>query len=359
VRAAQIRAGLAANRELLALYWDIGRLILDRQKAEGWGAKVIDRLSRDLQNEFPGQQGFSPRNLKYMRAFAEAWPETVIVQQPVAQLAKAVIVQAPLAQTSPPSPAIVHQPGAQLPWKHHCLLLDKLAEPRERLWYAAKAVEHGWSRDVLALQIESGLHTRQGKAVTNFKTTLPPPQSDLAQQITKDPYLFDFLNLRDDANERAVEDALLANVEKFLLELGVGFALVGRQIHMEVGDQDFYLDLLFYHLQLRCFVVVDLKTRDFTPEAAGKMNFYLSAVDDRFRQPHDQPSIGLILCRAKNRIIAEYALRDVRKPIGVSDFVTRLVDTLPKALQAAVPSVKEIESGLSSSEVMPTPPRRP
>jgi len=330
VRAAQIRAGLAANRELLALYWDIGRLILDRQKAEGWGAKVIDRLSRDLQNAFPGQQGFSPRNLKYMRAFAEAWPETVIVQQPV----------------------------AQLPWGHHTILLNKLDITEDRLWYGAKAVEHGWSRDVLALQIESGLHTRQGKAVTNFKATLPPPQSDLAQQLTKDPYLFDFLNLRDDANERAVEDALMAHVEKFLLELGVGFALVGRQVHMEVGDQDFYLDLLFYHLHLRCFVVVDLKARDFTPEAAGKMNFYLSAVDDRFRQPGDQPSIGLILCRAKNRIIAEYALRDLQKPIGVSGYVTRLVETLPKALQAAVPSVKEIESGLSSSEVAPTRPKK-
>jgi predicted nuclease of restriction endonuclease-like (RecB) superfamily len=361
VRAGQIRASLAANREMLVLYWDIGRMILDRQKAEGWGAKVIDRLSRDLQNAFPGQQGFSPRNLKYMRAFAEAWPETVIVQQPVAQLAGSgeIIVQAPLAQSSTTVAAIVHQAGAQLPWKHHCLLLDKLAAPAERLWYAAKAVEHGWSRDVLALQIESGLHTRQGKAVTNFKTTLPPPQSDLAQQITKDPYLFDFLNLRDDANERAVEDALLAHVEKFLLELGVGFALVGRQVHMEVGDQDFYLDLLFYHLRLRCFVVVDLKARDFTPEAAGKMNFYLSAVDDRFRQPADQPSIGLILCRTKNRIIAEYALRDVQKPIGVSDYVTRLVETLPRALQAAVPSVKEIESGLAASEAEATPPRKP
>ena len=374
VRAAQIRAGLAANRELLALYWDIGRLILDRQKAEGWGAKVIDRLSRNLQNEFPGQQGFSPRNLKYMRAFAEAWPETVIVQPGVAQLAgpgevimhpigaqtpKATVVQAPLAQTSRPVPAIVHRAGAQLPWKHHCLLLDKLEKPADRLWYAAKAVKHGWSRDVLALQIGSGLHTRQGKAVTNFKTTLPPPQSDLAQQITKDPYLFDFLNLRDDANERAVEDALMAHVEKFLLELGVGFALVGRQIHLEVGDQDFYLDLLFYHLRLRCFVVVDLKARDFTPEAAGKMNFYLSAVDDRFRQPADQPSIGLILCRAKNRIIAEYALRDLQKPIGVSDYVIRLVETLPKALQAAVPSVKEIESGLAASQAPPTRPKKP
>jgi predicted nuclease of restriction endonuclease-like (RecB) superfamily len=353
---------------LLALYWDIGRLILNRQRREGWGAKVIDRLALDLQRAFPGQQGFSPRNLKYMRAFAEAWPETVIVQQPAAQLGKAqkaepaivqravaqipeaeeskpAIVQAPLAQTVA---SIVHQPDAQLPWFHHCLLLDKLTSPADRLWYAAKAVEHGWSRNVLALQIEAGLHQRQGKAITNFKATLPPAQSDLAQGITKDPYLFDFLTLRDDANERAVEDGLVAQVEKFLLELGAGFALVGRQVHLEVGGQDFYLDLLFYHLKLRCFLVTDLKAREFTPEAAGKMNFYLSAVDDRYRQPGDQPSIGLILCRSKNRVIAEYALRDMTKPIGVAGYVTKLVDSLPRALKGVVPSVAELERGLTA-----------
>jgi predicted nuclease of restriction endonuclease-like (RecB) superfamily len=370
VQVARIRAGLAANRELLALYWDIGRLILDRQRQEGWGTKVIDRLSADLQNEFSGQQGFSPRNLKYMRAFAEAWPERVIVPQVGAQLGKAqkpdpaivqrvvaklpgikesnpAIVQAPHAQTVA---SIVHQPGAQLPWKHHCLLLDKLSAPADRLWYAAKAVEHGWSRNVLALQIEAGLHTRQGKAVTNFKATLPPAMSDLAQGITKDPYLFDFLAMRDDVNERAVEEGLIGQVEKFLLELGAGFALVGRQVHLDVGDQDFYLDLLFYHLKLRCFLVIDLKAREFTPEAAGKMNFYLSAVDDRFRQAGDQPSIGLILCRSKNRVIAEYALRDLTKPIGVSGYVTKLVDSLPKSLKGAVPSVAELEKGLASDK---------
>jgi predicted nuclease of restriction endonuclease-like (RecB) superfamily len=349
VQSARVKAGLAANRELLALYWDIGRLILDRQRREGWGAKVIDRLALDLQRAFPGQQGFSPRNLKYMRAFAEAWPETVIVQQVGAQLAapqksKPPIMQVPLAQTVG---SIVQRSVAQLPWRHHTILLDKLSSAEIRLWYAAKAVEHGWSGEVLALQIEAGLHERQGKAVTNFKTTLPPAQSDLAQGITKDPYLFDFLTLRDDANERAVEDGLVAHVEKFLLELGAGFALVGRQVHLEVGDQDFYLDLLFYHLKLRCFVVIDLKAREFTPEAAGKMNFYLSAVDDRFRQPGDQPSIGLILCRSKNRVIAEYALRDMTKPIGVAGYVTKLVESLPKALKGAVPSVAELEKGLT------------
>ena len=370
VQSARVKAGLAANRELLALYWDIGRLILVRQRREGWGAKVIDRLALDLQRAFPGQQGFSPRNLKYMRAFAEAWPDTVIVQQVDAQIAetrkpesaivqravaqlpeakesKLAIVQGPPAQISAAMSPIVQAPLAQLPWYHHLALLDKLTSPADRLWYAGKAVEHGWSRNVLALQIEAGLHQRQGKAVTNFKTTLPPPQSDLAQGITKDPYLFDFLTLRDDANERAVEGGLMAHVEKFLLELGAGFALVGRQVHLEVGDQDFYLDLLFYHLKLRCYVVIDLKAREFTPEAAGKMNFYLSTVDDRFRQPGDQPSIGLILCRSKNRVIAEYALRDMTKPIGVAGYVTKLVDSLPKALKGAVPSVAELEKGLT------------
>jgi predicted nuclease of restriction endonuclease-like (RecB) superfamily len=341
VQAARIKAGLAANRELLALYWDLGRLILDRQKQEGWGAKVIDRLSADLQREFPGQQGFSRANLLFMRAFADAWSETPIVLQPVRQLppATGAIVQSSLAplQVAPP------EPMASLPWGHNLLLLHKLEKPADRIWYAAKAIEHGWSRHVLALQIDSGLHTRQGKAVTNFKATLPPALSDLAQGLTKDPYLFDFLTLRDDANERSVEDALLVQVEKFLLELGAGFALVGRQVHLAVGEQDFYLDLLFYHLKLRCFVVIDLKARDFTPEAAGKMNFYLSAVDDRFRQAGDQPSIGLILCRTKNRVIAEYALRDLSKPIGVSGYVTKLVESLPKELKGAVPSVEELE----------------
>lgn len=371
VQSARIKAGLAANRELLALYWDIGRLILDRQRQEGWGTKVIDRLAVDLQQAFPGQQGFSPRNLKYMRAFAEAWPETVMGQQIGAQMAelrkpesamvqravsplpkvqkfKPPIVQASLARIAASLSPIVQAPLAQLSWYHHLALLDKLNSPAERLWYAEKTVEHGWSRNVLALQIEAGLHQRQGKAVTNFKTTLPPAQSDLVQGITKDPYLFDFLTLRDDANERAVEDGLMAYVEKFLLELGAGFALVGRQVHLEVGDQDFYLDLLFYHLKLRCYVVIDLKAREFTPEAAGKMNFYLSAADDRFRQPGDQPSIGLILCRSKNRVIAEYALRDMSKPMGVAGYVTKLVDSLPKALQGAVPSVAELEKGLTA-----------
>jgi predicted nuclease of restriction endonuclease-like (RecB) superfamily len=225
-------------------------------------------------------------------------------------------------------------------------LIDCLMQ-RPGIWYAGKAVEHGWSGNLLALQIQAGLHERQGRAVTNFRTTLPPAQSDLAQSITKDPYLFDFLALDADSGERAVETGLVAQVEKFLLELGAGFALVGRQVHLEIGGKDFYLDLLFYHLKLRCYLVIDLKTREFTPEAAGKMNFYLSAVDDRFKQADDQPSIGLILCRDKNRVIAEYALRDLNKPIGVSGYLTQLVDTLHKSLAGAVPTVAELRRGLA------------
>jgi predicted nuclease of restriction endonuclease-like (RecB) superfamily len=262
---------------------------------------------------------------------------------------KTTIVQEPLAQPVQQVPAIVQRSVAQLPWRHHTILLDRLSSSEDRLWYAAK-LRNTVGPGSAGAQIEAGLHTRQGKAVTNFKSTLPPLQSDLAQGITKDPYLFDFLSLRDDVNERAIEEGLVAHVEKFLLELGAGFALVGRQVHLEVGDRDFYLDLLFYHLKLRCYVVIDLKVREFTPEAAGKMNFYLSAVDDHYRQDGDQPSIGLILCRSKNRVVAEYALRDLSKPIGVSGYVTKLVGSLPKALKGAIPSVAELEKELAGDK---------
>lgn len=342
VQAARIKAALSANRELLTLYWDIGRLIAEAQQTKGYGKQVVQRLAGDLQREFPGLAGFSPLNVWRMRAFYLAHaPAPQILSQAVTESDAGKLSQAVTLSGRPP------EPFASLPWGHNLLLLQKLEDTASRQWYATKAVEHGWSRNVLALQIEAGLHQRQGKAVTNFKTTLPPAQSDLAQGITKDPYLFDFLSLTEDANERAVETGLLVQVEKFLLELGAGFALVGRQVHLQIGDRDFYLDLLFYHLKLRCFVVIDLKAREFTPEAAGKMNFYLSAVDDHFRRADDQPSIGLILCRSKDRIIAEYALRDMTKPIGVSGYVTRLVDTLPQALKGAVPTVAEIESGLT------------
>lgn len=320
IRTAQVRAALAVNRELVLLYWGIGKEILARQDHEGWGTKVIDRLAKDLRSEFPGQQGLSPRNLKYMRALAEAWPDEAIVQQV----------------------------AAQIPWFHNCILLDKVKEPGERLWYVQQTIQNGWSRNVLVMQIETNLHRRQGKAITNFQATLPSPQSDLAQQLLKDPYNFDFLTLAQEAQERDLERGLLVHVQQFLLELGVGFALVGSQVPLEVGGEDFRIDLLFYHLKLRAYIVIDLKMTPFKPEYAGKMNFYLSAVDDLLRHPDDQPTIGLILCKAKNRLVAEYAIRDIAKPLGVAEF--RYLEQLPEQLKGTLPTIEEIEAELAKPD---------
>jgi predicted nuclease of restriction endonuclease-like (RecB) superfamily len=323
IRSAQLRASVAVNRELVLLYWRIGREILERQGREGWGARVVDRLAHDLHAEFPSMRGFSPRNLKYMRAFAEAWPEAEMVQQA----------------------------AARLPWFHLCTLLDKLNTREERDWYLARALQHGWSRSILVLQIETNARERTGRATTNFEASLPPPQSDLARESIKDPYRVDFLGIGDAAQERTVEDALVAHISRFLLELGAGFAFVGRQVHLEVGGEDFYLDLLFYHLRLRCYVVVELKAGEFRPEHAGKLNFYLSAVDAQVRDERDNPTIGLVLCRTKNRIIAEYALRDTNKPIGVAEY--QLVQSLPTPLETSLPSIEQLERELE--EAAPDP----
>ena len=239
---------------------------------------------------------------------------------------------------------------AEMPWGHNALLLDRLKDPTERLWYARMAVEHGWSRAILDHQIDSHLYRRQGRAITNFTRTLPPPQSDLADEVLKDPYSFDFLTLAKDAHEREVQKGLLAHIRQFLLELGAGFAFVGENVHLEVGGDDFYVDLLFYHLKLRAFIVVDVKVKPFKPAFAGQLNFYLSAVDDLLRHPDDQPSIGIILCKAGNRTVAEYALRDIAKPVGVSTYVTRLVDSLPADLQPSLPTVAELEAELQAAE---------
>jgi predicted nuclease of restriction endonuclease-like (RecB) superfamily len=332
IRTAQIKASFSVNVELIRLYWDIGRSVIDRQNKNGWGTSVIEQMARDIQKEFPGIEGFSNRNIWRMRAFYLAWTkECEKLPQPVAEI----------DGINPP------QVVAQIPWGHNASLLEKVKDPLKRLWYASKIVEFGWSRPVLVHQIEGNAYSRQGKAVTNFKTTLPPPQSDLAKQIIKDPYNFDFLTLKDDYNEKILEKALIDEVQKFLLELGTGFSFVGRQMHLEVGEQDFYIDLLFYHLKLRCFVVIELKTEAFKPEFAGKMNFYLSAVDDLMRHQNDQPSIGIILCKTRNKVIAEYALRDVKKPVGVASYITRLVEKLPQKFEGMLPSVKEIEKELS------------
>jgi predicted nuclease of restriction endonuclease-like (RecB) superfamily len=314
---AQQRATLAVNRELVLLYWQIGRGILERQGMEGWGAKVIERLAQDLRGAFPDMKGFSPRNLKYMRAFAEAWPEADFVQGVL----------------------------AQLPWYHQLALLDKLNNTEERRWYAAKALEQGWSRNVLVIQIETRLRERSGRAVTNFRERLPAPMSDLARESLKDPYRLDFLGLGAEAQERALEDAIVRHLTRFLLELGAGFAFVGPQVHLEVGGDDFFIDLLFYHLKLRCFVVVELKAGAFKPEHAGKLNFYLSVVDTQMKSEHDAPTVGLLLCKSRNKVVAEYALRDVSKPIGVAEY--QLVEALPADLQSSLPSIEAIEQLLA------------
>ncbi len=316
IQSAQQRAVLSVNRELVLLYWQIGRDILERQQAQGWGTKVIDKLARDLRAAFPAMKGFSPRNLKYMRAFAEAWPE----------------------------PEFVQQAAAQLPWFHLCTLIDKLKTREEREWDATKAAEHGWSRNILVMQIETRLRERQGHAVTNFPTRLPSPHSDLARDSLKDPYIFDFLGLTDEAHEREIESALVRHITRFLLELGAGFAFVGRQYRLEVAGDEFFIDLLFYHLKLRCYVVVELKATPFKPEYAGQLNFYLSAMDAEVKAPEDNPTIGLLLCKEQNRLVAEYALRGIEKPMGVAEYT--LLRDIPQPLATSLPSIEEIEAEL-------------
>ena len=319
IHAAQQRATLAVNRELVLLYWQIGRDILARQAEQGWGTKVVDRLAHDLRTAFPDMKGFSPRNLKYMRAFAEAWPHREFVQEVL----------------------------AQLPWYHQLALLDKLPGPETRKWYAAKAIEHNWSRNVLVMQIEARLLERSGAATTNFELTLPRPQSDLAQESLKDPYKLDFLGLTDEAQERAVEAALVKHVTEFLLELGAGFAFVGRQVLLDVAGEEFFIDLLFYHLKLRCYVVIELKAGKFKPEHLGQLSFYLTAVDEQVKHPQDGPTIGLLLCKSKNKVVAEYALRNLNKPLGVADY--QLVESLPPELQTSLPSIEQIERELAGN----------
>ncbi len=316
VHNAQQRATLSVNHEMLLLYWQIGSEILTRQDKQGWGSKVVQRLAHDLRTTFPEMKGFSVRNLKYMRAFAEAWPNIEFVQGVL----------------------------AQLPWYHQLALLDKLDSIETRTWYAKKAIENHWSRNVLVMSIESKLIERQGKAVTNFELRLPKPQSDLAIESLKDPYRFDFLGLTEEAQEREIEGALIKQVTEFLLELGAGFAYIGKQIHIEVGGDDFFIDLLFYHLKLRCYIVIELKTGDFKPEHLGQLGFYLTVVDKQIKNDHDSASIGLLLCKNKNKIVAEYALSDKTQPMGIAEF--RLLESLPISLQTQLPSIEDIEREL-------------
>ncbi|BAY64446.1 hypothetical protein NIES22_45440 [Calothrix brevissima NIES-22] len=323
IQSAQKRVVLSVNQELVLLYWHIGRDILNRQQQQGWGAKVIDRLAVDLRLAFPEMKGFSRTNLLYMRAFAEAYPDEQIVQQLV----------------------------GQIPWGHNIRILDSVKDASARLWYIQKTIENGWSRNILNLQIQSQLYNRQGKAITNFNATLPSSQSYLARETLKDPYVFDFLSLGEDAQEREVEKELVKHITKFLLELGVGFAFVGEQYPLKIGEEEFYIDLLFYHVKLHCFVVVELKTGKFKPEYTGKINFYLSAVDDLLKSNLDNASIGLILCASKDNVIAEYALRDVNKPIGIAEWQVGLTKSLPKELQTQLPTIEQLEAELDAVSV--------
>ena len=303
----------------MILYWDIGQGILRKQKEEGWGAKVIDRLSADLAKAFPDMKGFSPRNLKYMRAFAESWPNRVIVQRVI----------------------------AQIPWRSNLVLLDKLKRHQERLWYAHQTQKHGWSQPVLIHQIDLRLYERQGKTVNNFEVSLPPAESDMAKQVFKDPYIFDFLGTAEPRREAELEQKLIDHVQKFLLELGSGFAFVGRQVHLELGDTDFYVDLLFYHLKLRCYVVIELKTGSLEPGHVSQLNMYLNVADDLLRYADDKPTIGLLLVKKKHKLIAEYALRGYTKPIGISQWETQITRSLPEKLKSSLPTIQEIETELS------------
>ena len=326
IRESQVRAITAANKELIRLYWKIGKTIVEKQEQSGWGTKIIEKLAKDIQNAFPGIEGFSRTNIFRMRAFYIAY------------------------QTNPPAGGQFQDNPPEtllsIPWRHNSVLVEKLKKHEERMWYAQKTIEHGWSRSVLEIMIGNSLHSRQGKAITNFKAVMPSPQSDLAQQTTKDPYLFDFIALSDDVMEKDIENQLTEHIQKFLMELGQGFAFVGRQYPIKAGKKDLYIDLLFYHLTLRCYIIVELKAKEFDSRDAGQMSVYLSAVDDLLRHEGDTPSIGMILCRTKDNVFVEYALRNFNRPIGVAEYETKLVETLPKELKSSLPTVKEIEAEL-------------
>lgn len=320
VQHTRLQAVLTANTALVTLYWEIGQSILQRQHQQGWGAKIVDRLAHDLCEAFPDMHGFSPRNLLFMRAFAHSFPDEAKVKQLV----------------------------SQLPWGHIILLMQRVKDIDEREWYMGQCLKQGWSRNILAIQIDRQAHKRRGKALNNFAATLPPADSDMAAQVFNDPYLFDFLGTADLRREREVEQSLIDHIQKFLLELGTGFAFVGRQVHLEVGDKNFYLDLLFYHLKLRCYVVIELKAVPFDPAFVGTLNLYLSATDDLLRHPDDKPTIGLVLCRNKDRLVVEYALRDLNKPIGVAQWETEITQSLPTELASCLPTIEEIEAELQS-----------
>lgn len=313
----KIQTFLRANSDMICLYWRIGRRVLEKQEKEGWGTKVIDRMAHDLKTAFPEMSGFSTRNIKYMRKFAETY-DLEFVQRVV----------------------------AQIPWRTNIVLMEKLKDNASREWYAAQTIEHGWSKTILELQIQNRLIDRQGKTANNFSAALPPYESDLVNYVFKDPYIFDFLGTDNVRRELEVEQRLTEHIQQFLLELGQGFAFVGRQVHLEVGGDDFYLDLLFYHLQLRCYVVIELKACEFEPGFVSQLNMYQNAVNRLLRHPDDKPTIGLLLVKGKNRTVVEYSLAGYTNPIGVADWQEQIKQNIPDEIWNSLPTVEEIEKEL-------------
>jgi len=344
VQAFQIKAAVAVNYAMLELYWFLGEQIIQRQETAKWGDRFLKQMSKDLASEFPEIKGFSHRNLKYMRQWVQFWTGAPkIGQQAVAQLSSSKGQQL-VARL----PAGAPQLAARIPWGHNLRILEKLSDPTDALFYVQKTIENNWSRAVLTHQIESGLHVREGRAIDNFDATLPKPESDLARQLLRDPYNFDFLTLTQRHNERELEDGLIDHLTKFLLELGAGFAFVGRQYKINVDGDDYNIDLLFYHLRLHCYVVIDLKVVKFKPEFAGKLNFYISAVDSQVRTEADSPTIGILICKSKSDIKVEYSLRDLTKPIGVSEY--QITESLPDELRSSLPTIEQIEAELGEVE---------
>lgn len=335
IRQKRVQAFNSINTSLLSIYHEIGKTILEQQKIEGWGSKIIDRLASDLKLEFPDIKGFSIRNLKYMRTFAETYPNLEFGQQPVAQI----------QDNNNQLLTIVQPLVARLPWTHHIIILDKVKTTEERLFYIKKTIENGWSKNILSLQIESKLFERQGKAITNFEITLPQYQSDLVKETFKNPYIFDFLSLNEEVQERELEKALIEHLKKFMLELGRGFAYVGNQVNLYVEDDDFFFDLLFYNYRLKCFVIFELKVGAFKPEYAGKLNFYVNTLDAKLKGADDQPSIGILLCKTPNETVIKYSLQGIQTPIGVTDY--KLTHELPKQFEGELPSAKELEAEIN------------
>ena len=321
VRLVQIKAAVRVNSELLQFYWELGADIVEKQATAKWGDGFLSNLSHDLMAEFPDMKGFSKRNLELIRRWYCFWS----VQDEIAK-----------------------QLATQIPWWHNVVILTKTKNTDEALFYVQKTILNNWSRSILTHHIESNLYAREGKAITNFQTTLPEPQSDLARQTLRDPYTFDFLTLRENHDEKELESALIEHITKFLLELGSGFSYIGRQYKLEVAGDEFFIDLLFYHVRLHCYVVIELKARKFKPEFAGKLNFYISAVDGLLKTEPDNATIGILICKSKNDTVVEYALKDVHKPIGVSEYI--ITKNLPDEFRSSLPSIEEIEAELSGVE---------